>query len=290
MRSAPRAASRAAPVACAGPRHHHAMAAGIFVPAGLRPGIVPPHSAGPFSNRLGADQMQRRFGNADIGQHHFAAQIAPRQQQMRRFLAEEGDGESGASRDIAQRLAAVAVNAAGHVDGDHGTWSRSAPSTSRASRLPAAATGRRRTAHPRPGRAIQRPGGKGLALAVPFVRHRRGIAFVARAPPATRTAKPRSASSRATTKPSPPLLPGPHSTATAQGAKRAAMASATARPAFSIRVKRRHAMRHGGETHPPRAIWAIGEDFAAHAQQIPSLSRASASSITARCLQKAKRT
>ena len=53
---------------------------------------------------------------------------------------------------------------------------------------------------------------------------------------ATRTMKPYSSSSRATTKPSPPLLPGPHSTVTVEGLKRAAIASATARPAFSIRV------------------------------------------------------
>src|SRR4051812_4363396 len=53
---------------------------------------------------------------------------------------------------------------------------------------------------------------------------------------ATRTLKPLSSRCRATTKPSPPLLPGPQSTVTVQGLKRATMASATARPAFSIRM------------------------------------------------------
>ena len=54
---------------------------------------------------------------------------------------------------------------------------------------------------------------------------------------ATRTSNPRSASSRAATKPSPPLLPGPHSTAILEPAGTIfAVSSATARPAFSISV------------------------------------------------------
>ena len=52
----------------------------------------------------------------------------------------------------------------------------------------------------------------------------------------SRTGQPASASSRAATKPSPPLLPGPQSTATGRGAQRRTMACATARPAFSISV------------------------------------------------------
>ncbi len=51
---------------------------------------------------------------------------------------------------------------------------------------------------------------------------------------ATRTFQPRSARSRAATNPSPPLLPGPHSTATGRGDQRRETASATASPAFSI--------------------------------------------------------
>jgi hypothetical protein len=51
-----------------------------------------------------------------------------------------------------------------------------------------------------------------------------------------RTCQPRSLSRRATTKPSPPLLPGPHITTVSRGPYRPVMASATARPAFSISV------------------------------------------------------
>ncbi len=58
-----------------------------------------------------------------------------------------------------------------------------------------------------------------------------------RASQATCTAKPLSRSSRATTKPSPPLLPGRTTPGVRQGAKRAVMASATARPAFSIKLR-----------------------------------------------------
>src|SRR5437762_4461439 len=51
---------------------------------------------------------------------------------------------------------------------------------------------------------------------------------------ATRTGQPRSARRRAVTNPSPPLLPGPHSTSAGCFGQRRATASATARPAFSI--------------------------------------------------------
>src|SRR5665213_2686536 len=51
---------------------------------------------------------------------------------------------------------------------------------------------------------------------------------------ASRTAQPRSARMHAATNPSPPLFPGPHSTATGRGGHRRLIASATARPALSI--------------------------------------------------------
>ena len=134
-------------------RHHHAMAAGIFVRLGFRPGkIRAPQRRACF--RTGGRSAQAASRNADIGQHDFAAQIAPRQQKMRRLLAEEGDGEIGRAPRSPADLAGVAVNAAGHIDRhdrDMGIGSRA--STSRAhSRHPAAATGPRRTAHPRPAR------------------------------------------------------------------------------------------------------------------------------------------
>ena len=73
------------------------------------------------------------------------------------------------------------------------------------------------------------------------VRHRGGVALqrIARRPAGPGApGSPSRASSRAATKPSPPLLPGPQATATAApgGPASSAAASATARPAFSISV------------------------------------------------------
>ncbi len=51
-----------------------------------------------------------------------------------------------------------------------------------------------------------------------------------------RSGQPRSARWRAATNPSPPLLPGPQSTATGRGDQRSAIAAATAAPARSISV------------------------------------------------------
>ena len=54
---------------------------------------------------------------------------------------------------------------------------------------------------------------------------------------ATRTGQPRSASTRAATKPSPPLFPGPQRATSGRGDQRRETVSATLRPAFSIRLK-----------------------------------------------------
>ena len=53
-----------------------------------------------------------------------------------------------------------------------------------------------------------------------------------------RTGQPASARCRAATKPSPPLLPGPHSTATGRAGQRCPISRATALPAFSISSSR----------------------------------------------------
>src|SRR5690242_9488220 len=52
----------------------------------------------------------------------------------------------------------------------------------------------------------------------------------------TETGQPLSLRRRAATQPSPPLLPGPHTTNVRRGVKRLVIASATARPAFSIKL------------------------------------------------------
>ena len=107
--------------------------------------------------------------------------------------------------------------------------SRAAPSTGRASPAPKIAS----IASPAPSSADGDNGATGP--------HQRAAApaaspFNCAISPssASRTDQPRSARMRAATKPSPPLLPGPHKATTGRGEKRLETASATARPAFSI--------------------------------------------------------
>ncbi len=106
---------------------------------------------------------------------------------------------------------------------------RGAPSTGRASPAPNIASIARPAS----------PSASGASGSIGPVQRRAASAAsprkAARSPAsATRTRQPRSARIRAATKPSPPLLPGPHSTASGRGGQRRATASATARPACSI--------------------------------------------------------
>jgi len=94
---------------------------------------------------------------------------------------------------------------------------------------------RRRTVRPPPVWAVQRLGVS--ASRAPFQRFRHGGGIALRVGiMGDAHDKTVLVQQPATTKPSPPLLPGPQSTVTVQGLKRAAIASATARPAFFIRV------------------------------------------------------
>ena len=63
----------------------------------------------------GADTVQHRLRNADIGNLDLAAMEPPRQQQMARLLAEEGDRERRAGR-MGQHRAAVSGNATRQVN------------------------------------------------------------------------------------------------------------------------------------------------------------------------------
>ena len=75
---------------------------------------------------FGGDVVENRNWGANIRRHHFAAQAAPGKQEVARLAAEEGDGELGPCRHATviaavapQDMAAVAVNSARHIHGDH---------------------------------------------------------------------------------------------------------------------------------------------------------------------------
>ena len=193
--------------------HHHAMAAGIFVAFRLRPGIAP--AARACSHAVAVAGALRR--NADIGHHDLAAQRAAGQQQMPRLLAEEGDGQR--RRDIHTPPSGWPVSPDTPLGTSIATTGRSFSASTtcarRAFQRPRQA-GAEQPIHHQP-RAVQRRRRQRHARAFPLLRHRRRIALAAPRRCATRTVKPYSSSSRATTKPSPPLLPGPHSTVTGTG-------------------------------------------------------------------------
>ena len=117
-RSAARAASRAAPVRCAAPlRTRTAPRAYLWLSA---PGVRerPAPDGGRVDEGLRRDARERRFGNADVGEPDRPAEHAPRQQQVARFEAEEGDARARLDRDAAN-LAGLAVETGGNVDRDH---------------------------------------------------------------------------------------------------------------------------------------------------------------------------
>ena len=144
----------------------------------------------------------------------------PGSKHMRRLLAKEGDGQVGIDAD---RLRAAAPDR-------HAARSarrqrrRDVPAfsfdDSRAQRRQADARGQRRTMrrqqapclreHPAPWRGSSPSQRRAMAAASPFSAS--GVPKSAR-----RTSQPRCFRCRATTKPSPPLLPGPQSTAVKRG-------------------------------------------------------------------------
>ena len=152
-RRAASAASRAAPVMVAPPttvtwprrilvRLRLRASAGATAPAGWR-------------SRSLAHRCSTAVGQADIGQHRLAAQLAPRQQQMPGLEPEEGHRQRRLRR-IAAHRAGGAIEPARHIHRDH------APR--RAQRIgddarPHRAPGRRRTPHRSPApRAPPPPG------------------------------------------------------------------------------------------------------------------------------------
>ena len=117
-RSAPRAASRAAPVCDTSPDTTTAWPRWYLWPPGCGTGKRSAHSAGALAKTTRADVFKHGCRNADVGDLDRPAMQPPRQQQMAGLSAEERHGFGGADRRAHHR-AAGAVDAAGQIDGDH---------------------------------------------------------------------------------------------------------------------------------------------------------------------------
>ncbi len=99
------------------------MAARIFMRAGLGGDCRHRVVRRPVLERRGRNRVQHAVGNADAGDFHLSAERAPRQQDMRRFFAEERDRQVSAddaacSLALAHHARGIAMQAARHVDGD----------------------------------------------------------------------------------------------------------------------------------------------------------------------------
>ena len=117
-RSAPRADSRAAPVAASSPETTTAWPRAYLWPSIRGTGNDARQSAGIFSKVWGWISSSTLGVDADIDQAHAAAMEPSRQQQMPRLAAEERNGLGGAHRD-AHHGAGGAVDAAGKIDAEH---------------------------------------------------------------------------------------------------------------------------------------------------------------------------
>ena len=83
--------------------------------------VEPP--GGVVLHRIRRYLVEHRIGNADLGQHGFAAMNASRQQQVARLFAKERDRHRRSRRCTAD-VAGPAVDAARHVDRDNGNPAR----------------------------------------------------------------------------------------------------------------------------------------------------------------------
>ena len=241
MRSAPRAPMRAAPVCASGPDTTSAWPRSYLWPARLRTRKrrqPEPRSVGPGA---WLDLAQHRGRDADVGGAHGTAVRAPRQQQVPRLAAEEGDG---AARLHDRPVAAPVVPSSplGTSTARTGqpeafiasTAAAAAPSSGRVSPAPNRAS--TMSCAPSSCRARERRD-RACVSAAPWRRHRPSEPRGRRAGQGGRRS-PASRRWRAATKPSPPLLPGPQRTAMrAPAGAISAASSATARPAFSMSVR-----------------------------------------------------
>ena len=248
-----------------GTADHQAMATGIFVRAPARPGIGPASRSVLEQSHTG----HRVSRNADIRHNDLAAQIASRQQQMRRFLAEEGDGQPRLDRTPTvvrarrQDLPLSPATPLGTSMATIGTPLQFAATHHVARR--AVQRARQARAEQRIDdqlRAVQRVGRQGQARAAPVAPplRRRRPAVRPAAPPGRRSPAPPAAAPRQSRRRH--CCRDRTDTTVAQGAKRAAMASATARPAFSISVS--EGVPEATAKASARAICSTAENFAAY--------------------------
>ena len=149
--SAPRAASRAAPVVRQSARHHDGMAARIFVPVeARRPESTSPQSAGALANVCGLIALQHARRNADVGDaHRSRSAAAPAAARGRACGGRTSPLSRGLDRSAHHR-AGRAVDAARQIDRDDRHAARIHRLDHRARRaLDRRGRGRRRTAHRR---------------------------------------------------------------------------------------------------------------------------------------------
>ena len=276
-RSAPRAASRAAPVDDAPPDTTTAWPRAYLWPSTRGHGKLRAPERGRVREGLRPDLRQHARRNADIGDLDRTAMQPPGQQQMAGLLAKERHGLRRLHGRPHHR-AGGAIDAARQIDGD-----RPAPAGRSSPRSWLAASALDRPVEAGAEQRVDDDAGagepvgrRGLRPARSSVRAASAASPLSRAASptsSTSTRKPRSARTRAATKPSPPLLPGPATTTTrAPGGWRSATASATARPAFSISVDARDAAgdRSAGRPPPSRRWSAVRSWCAGHSTAAPA--------------------
>ena len=239
MRRAPRAPSRAAPVLSGGPETTTACPRVYLCPSTRISGNCPPHRDWRLAKVAGFTSASTASGmpiSASCTSPHSARPGRSRWPGLRRknvtvvvacttgpaalpVVPSRPLGTSTATTGLADALMAATTSAATPSSGRESPAPNSASMMTSAPAIVPASSG-----SASPHRAA-------ISAASPL--------SASRAPSRpSRTAKPRSRNSRAATNPSPPLLPGPQTTAIEGPAPAASAmaASATARPAFSIRT------------------------------------------------------
>ncbi len=96
-----------------------AMAAVIFVSLFLWPWKIGGPQGGSVFKQLRFQRLQRGFGNADIGNHNFAASYTAGHENMTGLLAEKGDRDVGFDRNIADHATGIAMEPSRHIDREH---------------------------------------------------------------------------------------------------------------------------------------------------------------------------
>ena len=232
-RAAARAAMRAAPVIGIA-AEQQGMTAGVFVAAAAAARAAARAKARDAFSQVSTAMRSSALSGVPISATTMvSAQTRPGSSRCPGFLRVKVTVHCGG--DGAERFAGIPHDAARHVDGDDGQAALGRRRENRARpRRRAGGSSPNRTAHRRRSSAPSSARGSSGSSA-PLQR----AAWCAASPrrrsrgpkSATRTGQPRAASALAATKPSPPLLPGPHSTTTGRADQRRTASRATARPA-----------------------------------------------------------